>query len=131
MSEERTFPQGILPVLPVDDIAKTADYYVDTLQFTEVFRQPGEDGVMLNAQLTFEGSTLMLNLNPEHAPLAGGGVYLWVRLYDKNIDEYCGALKHAGATIVDDIQDQFWGDRSFVIQDCNGFHIAFNQAIGS
>ena len=128
--EQRQFPKGILPVLPVADIDRTADYYVNSLKFEENFRQAGPEGSpSVNAQMSLEGSTLMLNLNPEHASLEGGGVYLWVRLYQKNINEYYDSLVAAGVNVVDPIQDQFWGDRSFTIKDCNNFHIAFNQAI--
>ena len=126
---ERQFPKGILPVLPVANIDQTADYYVNSLQFNENFRQETPEGLAVNAQLTLEESTLMLNLNPEKAPLEGGGVYLWVRLFEKNINEYYDSLVKAGVNIVEPIQDQFWGDRSFTIKDCNNFHIAFNQVI--
>lgn len=127
--EERQFPKGILPVLPVSDIDKTAEFYTDVLQFHEAFRQKSPEGGSTDSQLTFEGSTLMLNLNPENAPLEGGGVYLWVRLYDTDINQYYNQLVAAGVNIVDPIRDQFWGDRSFVIKDCNNYHLAFNQAI--
>ena len=127
--EERVFPKGILPVLPVSDINDTADYYINTLQFKENFRQNSTEGQAVNAQLTFEESTLMLNLNPSKAPLEGGGIYLWIRLFDQDISEYYKDLEKAGVEIVDPLQDQFWGDRSFVIKDCNNFFIAFNQAI--
>lgn len=121
------FPKGILPVLPVSNIDKTADYYINTLQFAENFRQKSPEGKSTDSQLTFEGSTLMLNLNPEKAPLEGGGVYLWVRLYETDINAYYDSLVSAGVNIVEPIQDQFWGDRSFTIKDCNNFFIAFNQ----
>ncbi len=127
--EPAQFPKGILPVLPVSNIDETADYYINSLHFKENFRQKNPEGKSTDSQLTFEGSTLMINLNPEKAPLEGGGVYLWVRLYDKNINEYYDTLVEAGVNVVDPIKDQFWGDRSFVIKDCNNFHIAFNQMI--
>ena len=127
--EERQFPKGILPVLPVSNIDETADYYMNSLQFAEDFRQKTPEGTSVNAQLTLEESTLMLNLNPEKAPLEGGGVYLWVRLYDRNINEYYESLVQKGVEIVEPLKDQFWGDRAFTIRDCNNFHIAFNQMI--
>ena len=127
--EEQQFPKGILPVLPVSNIDETADYYTKTLHFEENFRQKTPEGMSINSQLTFEGSTLMLNLNPEKAPLEGGGIYLWVRLYEKNINKYYDSLVESGVNITDPIKDQFWGDRSFTIKDCNNFYIAFNQAI--
>ena len=125
--KEQQFPKGILPVLPVSDIDKTADYYMNSLQFKENFRQKNPEGVATDTQLTFEGSTLMLNLNPEKTSLQGGGVYFWVRLYDRDINEYYDSLVEAGVHIEESIRDQFWGDRSFVIRDCNNFFIAFNQ----
>ena len=125
--EQRQFPKGILPVLPVSDIDKTADFYMKSLQFDQIFRLKSPEGLSTDAQLSLEGSTLMLNLNPEKAHLEGGGVYLWVRLYEKDIDEYYNDLVKANVNIVDPIKEQFWGDRSFVIRDCNKFFIAFNQ----
>lgn len=127
--DKQEFPKGILPVLPVFDIDKTVTYYTDILKFRENFKQKTPDGLSTDAQLALEGSTLMINLNPEKAPLEGGGVYLWVRLYDIDIDGYYKNLIDNKVTIVDAIKDQFWGDRSFVIKDCNNFHIAFNQII--
>lgn len=127
--KERQFPKGILPVLPVSNIDETADFYINTLQFKENFRQQSPIGTATDAQLTFEESTLMLNLNPEKAPLEGGGVYLWIRLFEQNIDDYYDQLVKSGVQIIDPIKDQFWGDRAFTIKDCNNFYIAFNQAI--
>ena len=127
--KERQYPKGILPVLPVSNVDDTADFYIDTLQFEENFRQKPQAGASTDAQITLEGSTLMLNLNPANASLEGGGVYLWVRLYEKNINDYYEHLLGAGVNIVEPLRDQFWGDRSFVIKDCNNFFIAFNQAI--
>lgn len=71
----------------------------------------------------------MMNLNPDRSAEEGGGVYFWVRLYDKNINEYYDSLVEAGVSIVEPLKDQFWGDRSFTIKDCNNYFIAFNQMI--
>ena len=127
--EHRKFPKGILPVLPVADIDVTAAYYIERLRFMENFRQKSQEGSSTDSQLTFEESTLMLNLNPDNAHLEGGGVYLWIRLFDTDINEYYDRLVADGVNIVNTIQDQFWGDRSFVIKDCNNYFLAFNQEV--
>ncbi len=127
--DKHEIPIGILPVLPVFDIDKTASYYTDTLSFKQNFRQKTPEGLSTDAQLTLEGSTLMINLNPEKALLEGGGVYFWVRLHNIDIDSYYKSLVDNDVIIIDPIRDQFWGDRSFVIKDCNNYHIAFNQII--
>ena len=31
--------------------------------------------------------------------------------------------------VVDEIQDQFWGDRYFAVRDLNGFVLAFNKSL--
>ena len=125
------FPAGILPVLPVANVSDTANYYSNALDFKERFRQLSEDGTAINAQMSFEDSTIMLNLNPTDSQREGGGVYFWIRMFERNIDDYYRVLRSKKVTIVEEIQDQFWGDRSFVVRDCNGFYIAFNQAIGT
>ena len=123
-------PSGVLPVMPTRDVAASIDFYTNILGFTEVLRQPGEDGQLVNAQVAFAGGQLMFNLNPEPVSQRGGEVYFWFRLTDaQDIDEMYARLQRHGVTVVDEIADQFWGDRSFSILDHAGFHLAFNQAI--
>lgn len=119
----------MLPVLPVHDIAAALTYYTDVLGFDEVFRMPGPDGTFVNAQVAFHGSELMFNLNPSMADKQGGGVYFWIRVDDLDIDAYYTALQGNNVTVTEEIKDQFWGDRSFSIQDMNGYNLAFNKAL--
>ena len=125
---ESNHMSGVLPVLPMADVEAALDYYTNTLGFVEKFRQPGPDGVILNAQVEFAGCHLMFNHNPEDAPKQGGGVYFWFRL-DRGIDDHYAALEARGASVVEKIADQFWGDRSFTIVDHAGYHLAFNMTI--
>ena len=120
---------GTLPVLPVDDVASTLDFYRDTLGFEELFRQQPDGGPLINAQIHMGGCNIMLNHNPSDAHLKGGGIYLWIRLAEQDIDTYYKGLVARGVEVLEEIQDQFWGDRSFSIRDCNGYALAFNKAI--
>lgn len=129
MSEATHKLIGTLPVLPTDDIEATLAYYTKTLEFTELFRQPGENGQMLNAQVAFSGCQLMFNRNPDDADKRGGGITLWFRLHDEDIDAYYKRIVERGAQVLETIADQFWGDRSFVIRDHAGYKLAFNKAI--
>ena len=123
-------PCGVLPVLPSADVAASLDFYTNTLGFTEVFRQPDEEGKLVNAQVSFAGGQLMFNLNPEPVSQQGGCVYFWFRLPGgQDIDAMYEQFLSRGVAVVDEIADQFWGDRSFTILDHAGFHLAFNQAI--
>ncbi len=127
--DHKTNGAGTLPVLPVANVAETLHYYTDTLGFNELFRQPGEDGVVVNGQVQLETCNLMFNLNPSDADKHGGGVYFWIRIEGKNIDDYYRELSGKGVGIVEEIKDQFWGDRSFTIRDCNGYILAFNKSL--
>ena len=129
MSDADRVPSGVLPVLPSADVAESLAYSTDSLGFTEIFRQAGEDGVVVNGQVAFAGRQVMFNLDPADAAKAGGGVYLWFRLFDDDIDALYRRLADGGVTIVESIRDQFWGDRSFTIQDHAGFHLAFSKAL--
>ena len=122
-------PTGVLAVLPSADVEAALDFYTETLGFQELFRVPGPDGELVDARVTFAGGQVMLNRNPEMAPAAGGGVYLWFRLFDDDIDELYERYVAAGVDVVEEIGDRFWGDRSFTITDHAGFHLAFNKAL--
>ena len=130
MSIPDSRPSGVLPVMPSEDVLASLDFYTNTLGFTEIFRQPTENGELVNAQVTFAGGQLMFNLNPQSAVQRGGGVYFWFRLSDEDdIDAMYERLVDRGVTVIDEIADQYWGDRSFTILDHAGFHLAFNKAI--
>ena len=129
MPDTTIAPAGLLAVLPSSDVEEALDYYTDTLGFVELFRQPGPEGKLVNARVAYAGGQVMLNLNPEMAPHAGGGVYLWFRLFEDDIDSLYERYVAAGVQVVEEIGDRFWGDRSFTVTDHAGFHLAFNKAI--
>lgn len=120
---------GTLPVLPVNNVEETLAFYKEQLGFSELFSQPGEGGVIVNGQVQMEGCHLMFNLNPADANKQGGGIYLWIRIEGTNIDDYYNRIEGKDVQIVEEIKDQFWGDRSFTIRDCNGYVLAFNKSI--
>ena len=130
MSNSNSKPCGVLPVMPSADVAASLDFYTNTLGFTELLRQPDESGELINGLVTFAGGQLMFNLNPDPVSQRGGGVYFWFRLPDdQDIDALYEKLTGRGVTVIDEIADQFWGDRSFSIVDHAGFYLAFNKAI--
>ncbi len=129
MSDIDMPPSGVLAVLPCNDVEEALRYYTDTLGFKEVFRRPDANGTLIDARVTYAGGQVMLNLNPEMAAHAGGGVYLWFRLFDDDIDALYERYVSAGVTRVEELGDRLWGDRTFTITDHAGFHLAFNKAL--
>lgn len=121
--------QGTLPVLPVADVGAAVDHYVDELGFEEDFRIPGPDGTLVSGQVRRGACQVMFNLNPKDADKRGGGVWLWIRMDDADIDAEHVRIRERGLTIVEEIGDRFWGDRSFAFEDRFGYVLAFNKAL--
>ena len=121
---------GTLPVLPVSDVPKAVDYYVNTLGFTEDFSFPDQDGTIANAQVSFGDNQIMFNLNPKDSDKSGGGIWLWLRDDEGDIDALFSRLVADGVSVKEELGDRFWGDRSFAIEDAFGFTLAFNKRLG-
>jgi PhnB protein len=120
---------GTLPVLPVSDVRQAIDWYVEMLGFERRFDIPGPDGLAVTGQVRKQGNNIMFNLNPGDASGRGGGIYLWCRIEESNLDAFYAELRGKGLEVVDEIQDQFWGDRYFAVRDLNGYVLAFNQTL--
>ena len=121
--------QGTLPVLPVTDVAEAVDHYVNDLGFEEDFRIPGPDGTLVSGQVRRGACQLMFNLNPGDAGKQGGGIWLWIRMDDADLDAVYADIRERGLTIREEIGDRFWGDRSFAFEDRFGYVLAFNKAL--
>jgi len=129
MSDAEINPSGVLAVLPSDDVETALTFYTETLGFKELFRLPGPDDELVDARVAYAGGQVILNLNPDMAAQAGGGIYLWFRLVDDDIDELYERHVGSGVEVVEEIGDRFWGDRSFTVTDHAGYHLAFNKAL--
>ena len=123
-------PMSILPVLPVADVPEAIEHYVSVLGFEEEFRMPNDDGIIVNGLVGRGDNRIMLNLNPKDADRNGGGIWLWLRVDREDIDAlYREIGTNPAISVVEEIGDRFWGDRSFAIRDALGYTLAFNAKI--
>jgi PhnB protein len=128
-AEARQLHSGTLPVLPVADVPSAIDWYTTILGFEKLFDVPLPDGTVVTGQVQRAGNNIMFNLNPADASGQGGGIYLWCRVEDADLDVLYQDLRSKGVQVVDEIQDQFWGDRYFAVRDLNGYILAFNKSL--
>jgi PhnB protein len=117
------YPQ-LIPYLSVDDASKAIDFYCSVLGFSERMRMPGPDGKVAHAELEHGDSMIMLS-DPfpgqsQPSPNAGGGNSVSLMLYVDDVDRVFEAALKAGATEVQALQDQFYGDRSGQFKDPSG-----------
>jgi PhnB protein len=118
--------KNIIPTLAVADIDASVRFYAEVLGFDVGFTLPGEDGKLIHASAQRGDSYLMFgrvdpsNLH-DREPL-GRGVVLYATVADnEDIDVYFQRVRDAGATVVQEPTDQFWGHRDWGITDPDGY----------
>lgn len=127
---------SVSPHLVVGDGAAAIDFYVKAFDAVELGRLPGPDGRLMHAALQINGSTVMLNDDfPEYndgkssTPTALGGTPVTIHLTVTDVDSKFQQAVDAGATVVADLKDQFWGDRYGVLRDPFGHHWSLGQPV--
>jgi PhnB protein len=105
----------ITPHIVVRDAARAAEWYAEALGAEERGRIPVPGGKLMQVELRFGDSTVMLaDEFPEMgvlSPLGVGGATVTLHLYTTDVDALWAQAIAAGATESHPLQDQFWGDR--------------------
>jgi uncharacterized glyoxalase superfamily protein PhnB len=107
--------------LRVRDAAAAIDFYVRAFGAREKFRLAEPSGRVGHAELDFGGTTLMLSDEyPElgiTGPQAVGGTTMAIHLHVDDADALIRRAAAAGATVVREPRDQFYGERSGTVRD--------------
>ncbi len=122
----------ITPNVVYDDPAAALDWLSKTFGFTQRMAMPGPDGGIMHAEMEIADGVIMLSptsAGPEWSSPAsrGGTVTQSLYIYVDDVDAHCAAAKSAGAEIVAELEDMFWGDRTYVAVDPEGHRWAFAQ----
>jgi len=111
----------VTPYLHVDGADAAIAFYTDVLGATERGRMPGPDGTIGHAELQLGDSLIMLaDEHPEYGvrgPRAFGGTPVTVHVYVEDVDAVFERALAAGATALQPVADQFYGDRSGQFED--------------
>jgi Uncharacterized protein conserved in bacteria len=123
VSPVRAIPEGyhqVTPSIVVDDADKALAFYRDALGAQELYRLPVGDKVG-HAEMQIGDSRVMLSDEfPQWgaaSPKTRGGATGSLMLYVPDVDAAFDRALKAGATVVQDLQDQFWGDRTGAVAD--------------
>jgi len=107
--------------LHVKDAAKAIDFYKKAFGVKQKFRLTEPSGRIGHAELDFGGPTLMLaDEFPEYGikgPQPSGGTTVSIHLHVDNADDVIRRAVEAGAKIVREPKDEFYGERSGLIRD--------------
>ncbi|MCB9951947.1 MAG: VOC family protein [Planctomycetaceae bacterium] len=123
----------VSPVLGVPHVRRAAEYYRDVLGFTldavdGIFAPPGTEprGVYAivklgDAWIHFQSREV--SMKSGERPALERDVYLYVN----DVAELFAEMKHRGAKIFQEPFDAPYGIREFVVEDLNGYRLAFRQ----
>ena len=87
----------------------------------EKFRMPMADGRLGHAEIVVGDSVIMLaDEHPERGylgPQARGGTAVSIMLYVEDVDTVARRFMQAGGKVLQEVKDQFYGDRSGTFED--------------
>ncbi len=111
------FPQAV-PEIPVSDVDKAAEYYVNALGFHFDW---GDDRGGIGGISRGECRMFLTNAPFRHEYGNGGTVVVWLNLGSKQeVDELYHRWRGAGAKILAEPEDKPWNLREFRIADLDG-----------
>ncbi|MCP2227861.1 putative glyoxalase superfamily protein PhnB [Pseudomonas silensiensis] len=125
----KPIPEGyhsITPYLGIQKAAEAIEFYKKAFGATEVMRLSMPDGGIGHAELRIGDCPIMLGTPCDQGPLSNPdtspsvGLHLYVTDVDKSYKQAIAA----GGTVVSEVKDQFYGDRSGTLKDPYG-HLWF------
>lgn len=121
----------IMPMLSVQNLAKSLAFYRDTLGFRHDITMQNDEGMDDFAIVTLgRDSSFGLSVRRD-VEKPGSGVHFIVYVGDDtNIDAYYAEVQQHGAVIEKAIETQFYGDRSFTLFDPDGYSLEIAQTVG-
>jgi PhnB protein len=120
----KPIPDGyhtLIPYLAVDDATEAIEFYKKAFGAKERVRMPGPDGTIGHAELELGDSILMLaDPFPQFSarpPKELGGTTTSIFMYSEDVDAAVKKAVDAGATVLMEPDDMFWGDRFGSVSD--------------
>ncbi len=121
----------ITAYLLYEDVDSALDWLAKTFGFRERMRLAGPDGKTNHAEMELADGVIMIGCpGPEYQnPKRIGHVTQQLYVYVDDVDKHFEHAKEAGATIFEEPQDQFYGDRRYGAEDLEGHHWSFAQHV--
>ena len=122
---------AVAPYLLYEDVAGMLDWLGRAFGFTETVRMDGGQPYVSHAEMDVPGGSIMMGdpgddyRNPKHL---GAHTFL-VHVYVDDVDAHHERARAAGATILEEPADQFYGDRRYAAEDPEGHQWMFAQHV--
>ncbi|HIF95221.1 MAG TPA: VOC family protein [Myxococcales bacterium] len=135
-AEVQSPPAGtpqIIPQIPYQDVLAAIDFLEHAFSFVERrdFRIEYPGGI--HAEMQIGDGVIMLGGSGGHGafpPTSEGNPSTLLMVYVKDVDAHHDRARAAGATIVAELADKFFGDRVYEALDREGHRWSFHQHTG-
>ncbi|MBW2421214.1 MAG: VOC family protein [Deltaproteobacteria bacterium] len=132
-----TPPNGMPRIAPnvfYDDPAAALDWLAKSFGFQLRMSMPGPDGKVMHAEMDVEDSVIMLSPTTDkeqwRSPKSlDGCVTQSLYIYIDDVDAHYGIARAAGAKILAEPEEMFWGDRTYMAEDPEGHRWTFAQQV--
>jgi len=113
--------RSVTPYLIVEDASRALEFYQQAFGAQERMRLPSPDGKVMHAEIDLGDSVIMLaDEFPDRGirgPKSFGGSPVSLVLYVEDVDAVFRQAVAAGAKATREVMDQFYGDRSGMLED--------------
>jgi PhnB protein len=120
----KPIPDGyhaVTPYLICRGAARAIEFYQRAFGAKELYRLAGPGDTVGHAELLIGDSHVMLADESRdgawRSPQSVGGTPVTMMLYVEDVDAVFGKAVEAGATVLREVKDQFYGDRMGTLQD--------------
>ncbi len=124
MSKVKAVPEGyhtVTPYLYLRDAARAIEFYKQAFGATELMRMADPQGKVGHAEIRIGDSPIMLaeEYPPKDClgPQSRGGCTVGLMVYVEDVDALFQQAVAAGATVIQALADQFYGDRTGGVKD--------------
>lgn len=120
----------VIPGVRYYDCPAAIEWLCNALGFEKHAIYPGEDGLIMHAELTFGNGMIMLGSVQRESPYAphattpretGGRETHSVSLISSDVDGVYARVKAAGAEMVFDLEEKPYGGKGFTCRDPEGY----------
>mgnify|MGYP000222496572 CR=1 FL=1 len=141
MAAEKGLPEGanwLTPYLTVADPDASLDFYQRAFGFERGFTMAGPQGKTVHGSMNYQGATLLMfgpegmGNNSDMRTPAHGGTEIPINLYVycPDVDALSARARDAGAEVLAEPEDMFWGDRMVLLRDPDGYLWSFATKVG-
>lgn len=132
MITNRSVPvDTVLPHIVYQDVVRAMDWLNQTFGFTEHYRYGEPGGAVSGAQMRLGKACIMVNTaRPGTAsPRQSGWSSQMVTVFVDDVDAHYERAKSAGAKIVEELHETFYGERQYGVEDLEGHHWLFGKHV--